>query len=189
MKTSEPTPCADIQNQIEACIDGDLSGEHLAAIDRHISACPACSREMALARRVRTALNALPVPDAPAGVAGRVFAQIRAERHETLQPWLFWQRKSWLRPAWRPLGAVAAAILLIWMGARMAQTPERIGTVSNSAGDISAEELALAEDQAKWALGYISQVSRRTGLTVRDDIIGGRVAGALQQSAGKTVRP
>jgi len=71
----------------------------------------------------------------------------------------------------------------------MVQTPEHIGTASDPEAEISLEELALAEAQTKWALGYISQVSRRTGLTVRDDIIGGRVAGALQQNVEKTVRP
>ncbi|MBM3264697.1 MAG: zf-HC2 domain-containing protein [candidate division Zixibacteria bacterium] len=188
MKTSKRIPCADVRNQIETYIDGDLAEESIAVIDRHVSGCGACRREMALARRVHTALHALPPLDAPADVAERVFAQIRMERHETLRSWLFWEKKSWLAPAWCALG-VAAAILLIWMGVRMVQTPEHIGTASDPEAEISLEELALAEAQTKWALGYISQVSRRTGLTVRDDIIGGRVAGALQQNVEKTVRP
>ena len=47
---------------------------------------------------------------------------------------------------------------------------------------VSAEELALAEIQAKWTIAYISNVGRRTGLAIRDDIIGEKLVGTLYKS-------
>ena len=57
-------PCA-LTDQLDAYLDGDLAPAETRAFEAHAGACPACTAELALARRLQGALRALPAEPCP----------------------------------------------------------------------------------------------------------------------------
>jgi hypothetical protein len=58
-------------------VDGVLGPDQRASVEAHLSSCPACRQEVAMATEARRALAALPEVPAPAGVTLRVRRQAR----------------------------------------------------------------------------------------------------------------
>lgn len=175
MNEPENVSCDWVQDRIEAAVDGELQGTVLQAFSRHVDKCPVCAGELALAQRIQTSLHRLPIPPVPPRVASVVFERIEAGRLS--------KRRKLARVGY-PAVLAAAAVILALVGIRLWDKTERHPTVSVTppASGINAEELKLAENQARLAFAYISGVSHQTGLTVRDDIIGKRVAGSVEKS-------
>jgi anti-sigma-K factor RskA len=104
----------------------------------------------------------------------RVRGELRARRRQRLREWL----DSWRAPLWRPV-AVAALVVVLAVG----------GTVTYQRGEpeVSPAELARAERQVKWTLAYLSQMGRRTGDRVRDDVLRERVVAPIQRSVNRAM--
>src|SRR5947209_3526521 len=92
--------CEEVRQQLNAYVDSELTGERLASMDSHLSACAACSADLsarsAMKRRLHDAVAAQPGNPA-------LEARIRAAlREETAPRWWF---------DWKPQFVAAAAVL------------------------------------------------------------------------------
>ena len=159
------TNCTSIQDRVDLYLDGELGAIERAAFESHTIGCPACSAELALARRVNVGLDALTLETCPPSVTAAVFAHAKANPHHARRPW--W----WL--TWRPvLAGAVAAILLIFTG--------YIGQNGKLATpQYSRAELEQAREQAKWTLVFINQLSRKTAADLKHDVLNPHVSQKL----------
>jgi anti-sigma factor (TIGR02949 family) len=161
--------CENATQWIEPYLDGDLpvsEADHLAS---HLEICPACTRELRLARQVQQGLRAMPQLTCPAAVSSEV--QQRIDEPRRLRLWTSGPALP-LR-GWRPAGALAVAAMLLIAALTVFDSAET---------DPSAREVALAERQVRWTLAYLGQVGQRTGITVRDGVIRDRVVAPLEKN-------
>ncbi len=101
--------CHDATTRFSELRDGQLSGEELAGLERHITICPTCRQEWAHFQEVVEALHGLRPVEPSHGFAGRVRAQIEAPPwYRRLARRLFvpWQIKL-------PIEVAALAILAV----------------------------------------------------------------------------
>ncbi len=157
--------CATVIEALEAHLDGDLEGAQRAAIEAHLERCPGCAAEHQLAAEVRSGLRALPELDAPRAVVERVFKEtVRRQTDGSRRPWRR-RRRPVVRPAWAALAAAALAAVVVGSGLWLTSTPSENDATADAAA------VARATEEARYALAYVAQVSRRTGLKLRQDLL------------------
>ena len=171
--------CAWARERIELYIDNDLGQSALSAFESHVDECKACRQEMQMAKSVVEELRALPGFECPDEVVDRVFDRVEAEG-EGQRNGKGWRRFiEWIAPSrfGVPRAAVAGAfVLLIAISSLVAVR------VSQREVQPTPEEIAEAEATLKWTFAYVNEVSRRTSVTVRDDVIGERVIGSMRKA-------
>ena len=140
--------CEEVLDVLEAYVDGDLPTAEEIRVRAHLGSCSSCTAELALAQAIQRELRALPVPDCPPEVLRKVAPFTRPERR-TARPFR---------------SALAAAMLAAAVGTSVFFLPP----FRNQEPD--PEEVARATEEARYALAYIGQVSRRAGLTLRDHL-------------------
>ncbi len=98
--------CCQAKSIISSYIDNLLSPGEKALMDRHLSACADCSRELALQGRLSGVLRAIGAEEAqaPPELCGMVMSKLRNERRTLIR---------FVPPAWRRTVAAAAAVLLL----------------------------------------------------------------------------
>ncbi|NIO67475.1 MAG: hypothetical protein GTN71_00040 [Anaerolineae bacterium] len=69
--------CFDVQVELETYVDGELSPERTALLERHLAGCEGCRAELARVRAVVAALETWPLVAEPAQLTARVMAQVR----------------------------------------------------------------------------------------------------------------
>lgn len=138
--------CEEVQDVLEAYVDGDLSTAEEARVRAHLGSCPSCATELALAEAIQRELRSLPIPDCPPEVLRKVVP--------------FTRRRNA-----RPLRSVLAAAML---AAAVGASVFFLGPFRQEEPD--PQEVARATEEARYALAYIGQVSRRAGLTLRDHL-------------------
>ena len=69
--------CFDVQVELEAYVDGELSPERTALLERHIAGCEGCRAELARLQAVVVALESWPLVAEPAQLTARLIAQVR----------------------------------------------------------------------------------------------------------------
>ena len=183
--------CDDVLDRLELYLDTldgtegaeeglpGLSAEEKAGVELHVTRCPACAQELSRARRVRDGLRALPeVPYAPKPPAERE-APERAD--PGLGPWLRWA-----------VPLAAAAVLVMAMLIASPDRPPEPATEGataiaaedpppDAAPDISPEELARAELEARYALARLAEATRRARREIRDDVLTRHVVAPVQR--------
>ena len=171
-RSTEPTLCEDVREQLDAYLDAldgsDGAGEGLPslpagrreAIADHLGRCPSCARDLAVASRVRGELRALPEPELPAEWTPPPRAGTPRPRRLELPGRPGWPRVPRL-PAALLAAAAALALLLVLPLLRPAPGPA-------PGPAFSAEEVARAERQARWAVARMARISARAGLELRD---------------------
>lgn len=191
-----PAACRAVRELLEPYLDGELPDGEAARVRHHLegspsdataaSGCSECQRELRRAERLRAELRSLPLEPCPDEVVERVLAIARSEPRPTaaLSRW----RPAAAAAHWVRLGALAAAAAaLLWLGVRAVSEPEP-RPESVQADLYSAEELARAEEELRLALSYVAAISRRSALTLRDDVLVGEVlepsADALERAFG-----
>lgn len=166
----EDRTCEPVIVELERFVDGDLPPEETAAVARHLESCAGCRAEARLAEEIRDELRALPRLDAPSHLVETVKVTARREDAARTRRW------SVLRPS--PVWALAAALLLaavltpLWMGpssTEVLNTEVAGGPIGSPPVDPAEVEKATAE--VRVALAYVGQVTRRTGLEIRDGLI------------------
>lgn len=156
MTRFEELRCEEVLDLLEPWLDGDLPPDEEARVRVHLDSCPSCTAELALARAIQSELRSLPLPDCPPEVLERV----RRARGGEVIPFGQPERRTS-----RPFrAALAAAMLAAAVGASVFFLPP----FRNEEPD--SEEVARAAEEARYALAYIGQVSRRAGLTLRDHL-------------------
>ncbi len=94
--------CAECQELIQQHLDG-LEPANPADLELHLRSCPSCRAEYVATNTLRSGLRLLTPPAPPAGLAGRITAQLQGEQRSRL----LWRRRA------RVVLAVAAAVLLL----------------------------------------------------------------------------
>lgn len=134
--------CEETLDLISAALDGPLSDGDQAALDEHLSRCPACSALFEELRALRSAVSELEDVPAPAGFAGRVMDAIAAgpaqERPDSVIP--FPAKKK--RVPWKGWAATAAVVAVVALGAVV--LPGRLGAGGSTASTADCAEPAAA---------------------------------------------
>lgn len=165
-RRSEAPTCIRVEGLLEAYVDGELRGGERSHVKEHLHGCEACRRQHALAVALQTELRALPEMDAPRAVIDGVLERARGEHAERRRVW--W--RSWRSvPSWAPLAAAGVALAV---ALPLIRPPDSVDPTVARADPAAVQ---LAAEQARLALGYVSRASRRTGLEIRDGVIGQRL--------------
>ena len=69
--------CFNVQMELEAYVDGELSPERTALLERHLAGCNDCRAELVHLQAVVAALEAWPIVVEPTQLTTRVMAQVR----------------------------------------------------------------------------------------------------------------
>lgn len=153
-----------------------LADDERAAVEAHVTRCPACARELSRARWIRDGLRTLPeVPYAP-----KAPVEPEAPARILPGPWLRWA-----------VPVAAAAVLVV---AVLVAHPERSGDPAppttatiektapeDAAPEISPEELARAELEARYALARLAEATRRARREIREDVLARHVVAPVQR--------
>ena len=159
----ETMSCDEARELLEPWLDGDLPAGQAARVRVHIDRCAGCAAELDLAARIQSELRSLPQHDCPPEVLQRVFNTGRGGRGEVVpfEP----RRRARPGAAQGFRIAVAAALLAAIVGGVSFLIPER------PPASPSPDEVAQATREARLALAYVGQVTRRAGLDLRDDVL------------------
>ena len=68
--------CLDVTGDLQAYVDGELSAERVAPLERHLADCDGCQAELTRLRAVVTALETWPVVAEPVDLTARVMARV-----------------------------------------------------------------------------------------------------------------
>jgi anti-sigma factor RsiW len=172
----ETDRCADIQQDLEAYLDGGLSTIRVHEIEGHLSDCQACLTQMHLAKEIQNELRALPELDAPAPVIQSIYDQtVRAEEPgRSLTGWL----GRWSQPVWATL---AAASLVLVLGLALLNR----GTSAPDQPDQAT--IAQATAEARFALAQVGFATRKAGLAVRDKALRDQIVLPTQRSLAESL--
>jgi anti-sigma factor (TIGR02949 family) len=171
--------CADVLDDLEAFLDGDLEPAEAARIQEHLEGCPTCAAELALAERIQRELRSLPLLDCPPEVLERVqqaggkvlpFAPPAGPAPSA--------RRSSLRP--RLIAAAALVVLTLGGGLVFLRFQEQ-------GQQPSAAEIARAEREARFALAYFGKVSRRASLDLREEVIEKRLLAPVTRNVARSL--
>lgn len=173
--------CSHFASRLEAFVDGELEASETERWERHLVSCESCRDRLELTRSVKRELGSLPAFDAPEHVLEAV---LRAARDETARADAGAATDRASRVGWwaalRPLPVAAAVATLLaaalWLVPRGVEEADPRSAAVSPATEAVVVERAAAE--ARWALAYVSTVSRRTGERIRDDLIGRRWIGS-----------
>jgi anti-sigma factor (TIGR02949 family) len=150
---SDNTPghdCDWCDERLEPWLDGDLPADEASALEGHVAECRHCTRQISLARRIRSELRDLEQPACPEGVASALAGHTRPRRLR-------------LAPALAAgLMAGAVGLGIVW---QMTGTTETVEPPSRV-------ELAEARADLGVALGYISAAGRVAGRDVGNVLAG-----------------
>jgi hypothetical protein len=196
--------CREWESLLAEYVDGALSPEDRARVERHLAGCPTCAAEVAAVQRLAPVLRSLPEAQPPAGLADAVFAVTT-------------RRRGWLRRLLprrlAPLSAAAAvlvvvvALVTVYRNSEMA---DRLPALDKGRIEVSAEmppsasqpvagptpkEEAAAEDTRGPAVGALAltppvkaKLDEHLGPTPARGIGGaGRAGGQAGQSALDTM--
>jgi len=162
---------------VEAFVDDALSSDEKERFEALLAA-GIGEADVELARRIRDGLHALPRPALRPEISRFVLEQARAEVRASRRGWLrqFVEREwaSLLRPALTMAVLLVAVVLAVLIGRPPVHPQEAI-----SQADV---ERALAE--ARWALAYVSHVSRETGSSVRNEVLEAHVVRPVRHALG-----
>lgn len=185
--------CGRVREWIDPFLDDELARPQEEALEAHLGECPECRSELAMARRLREAMReGLPLLSCPPEVTAEVFRVAREEAGETgaaprasgrrPSPGLGERLAAWLGGGGmlRPALLTAAVVLLILAAPLLYRSvvppaTDRAGAPTTVADDTleppySAEEVEVAEEQARLVLALVASVGRDAGRAVREEV-------------------
>lgn len=171
----------DMDELLEAFLDGDLSPMEMRRVARQVERDPDLARRLEAARRVREGLRSLPRRACPERVAQQAVAY--AADHAT-NPWRqLLQRLSEMLTPPRLVqagGALAAALVLLLAtgigydslspDAPTTASPKAPLVVESAGTSPSPQEVAAAERDVKLALAYLGKLGRTASGSVRSSL-------------------
>ena len=183
----ETMSCEDLLESLEEYLDAELAPAATAAFQDHLAGCPACAAEHRLAMAVRRELRALPELDTPSSVLVKVQHDLA---HDLTRK--RFQKPRHRPPATRHWMSLAAAVLAaaviatgMWLEPRFREAPSTQDLATTDATE--AAEIARATEEARFALAYMNQITKRASLKLRDDVLIERVAAPTVRSLTRTL--
>lgn len=173
-------PHRDLDELLEAFLDGDLSPMEQRRIARQAEQSPDVARRLAAARRIRDGLRALPRQSCPRTVEAQALAYAEARATSLPHRLRGHLTRLWTAPRLlQAVGAAAALVLILTVGlqndglhrapAELEPDPGRTAVASEGldAQGLSPEDVAAAERDVKLALAYLGKLGRTAGGSVR----------------------
>jgi len=151
--------CAECEEIVEAYLDGELAGAENTGFESHLARCATCAAELALARRVREELRALPEVACPPAVSRA--ALDHAAAHPPLGERL--RRFRSRRRVWQPAVAMVLAAALGVAYYRLAGPPPPPPAYSSA-------EIAQAETELKLAFAYLGEIGDKAGDSIGTEV-------------------
>ncbi|HEX9735893.1 MAG TPA: zf-HC2 domain-containing protein [Thermoanaerobaculia bacterium] len=151
--------CAEYEALVEAYVDGELAAAESAGLESHLARCAPCAAELALARRVRDELRALPQVACPpaASRAALDYAAAHPPLGERLR------RFRSRRLVWQPAVAMVLAAALGVAYYRLAGPPPPPPAYSSA-------EIAQAEAELKLAFAYLGEIGDKASDTIGTEV-------------------
>jgi len=172
--------CTSVQESFEPYLDGELSLDEAAVLESHFEVCTRCRHELSVARDVLDGLHGLPPLECPDRVTDEVFERIHASvageppvRRETVTGFL----RRILTVGRIPRAAFAGALIVLVVLSALV-----VGRINKPTEQITAAEIEEAEAAVKWTFAYVSEVGRRSGLAVRDEVFEAGVMQPMQRA-------
>jgi hypothetical protein len=155
MKHPDDQP--DWQEQINAMLDGELTGQQLEQLKTAAKSDAELAAAIISAYQLQQALGAIPQERAPASLRSKLADIPRLKQQSSKQPWF---RTAWLQPRWAMALAAVPLVLIAVSQMRPAEP--------------SPEEIARAQQELFIALTYLGKVGRKTrmeiGTTVNQEV-------------------
>jgi anti-sigma factor RsiW len=176
VKWSDPNPSPDWAGApLEAYLDGELSSEEAALLERLLTEDEALQAELDLARSIQAALRGLPAAACPPHVAPAVIAETRATwRRQRVA-----QLAAWWAGLWQPAVAMSILVALVVLAALLGRPAPGPPPAAQAA------ELEQAMEDVKWTLAFLSEVGRQTGSAVRHDVLQPHVVLPVQEALSR----
>lgn len=106
--------CNVAKAKLSALVDGELDGNGMIAVRRHLDSCPSCQREYRELRMVKTLMGELPLVEPPFGLENRLIAALDRPKTRTFPLLRLWVPAT---------AAVAAAVLTFAWLANVQEQP------------------------------------------------------------------
>jgi anti-sigma factor RsiW len=177
--------CTSAQESIESYLDDVLSPDETAILEGHFEICARCQHELSIARRVLDGLHGLAPLDCPDHVTNEVFERIHANitekppvRRGVVEGFLerLRTKSRLLQPA-----LASALIVLVVLSVFV------VGKLNKPTEEITAAQIEEAEAVVKWTFAYVSDVGRRSGLAVRDEVFEAGVIQPMQRAVRSAI--
>jgi anti-sigma factor RsiW len=185
----DPASCALVDEQLDAYLDGELSELDRARVERHVARCAACAETLAAFELLRDDLRAAhPREVCPPRVSAAVLEL--AERESARTPPRAVAPRRWANvfaglvptPAWRPVLVAAAAALVL--AVPLWRTLRGPGPANEAGTELTAAELAQAEQEARLVLALVASVGENAGARVREEILTNRIVEPTRRAFG-----
>jgi anti-sigma factor RsiW len=177
--------CTSVQESIEPYLDGELQVDEAAVLESHFGVCTRCRHELSVARDVLDGLHGLPSLECPDRVTDDVFERVHAcaagdtpVHRETVAGFL----KRILTVGRIPRPAFASALIVLVVLSALV-----VVRINKPTEQITAAEIEEAEAAVKWTFAYVSEVGRRSGLAVRDEVFDAGVMQPMQRAVRSTM--
>jgi anti-sigma factor RsiW len=154
---AESGRCAEVLEQLDAFIDGDLDEAVAKAVKTHVDQCKSCRKELQLAEIVVAELHALPEFDVPKKVLQAVDSVIRPTPVQRVGAFL-----GGFAPRRVPVFAVAAAVAVMVLFVSQWDRPTE--------PQFTDREVARAVAETRLALAYVGSVAQRAELRVKERV-------------------
>jgi predicted anti-sigma-YlaC factor YlaD len=130
--------CREVQEQLSAWLDGELTAASGAMLTAHVEKCEACRQAWRRLQALDAALGELAAP-VPSGLAEKVLARVRPPR-----------RRQW----WQSVALAACLVLGIALGSTLAQSFMGAAAPPSGAGSQEAS-LDVFHDFPQGSLGTV----------------------------------
>lgn len=172
----ETQRCADVQHDLEAYLDGELSTRRVHQVEAHLSDCQACLAQVHLAKEIHNTLRALPEFDAPAPVIQSIYDQtVRASESKASVSGLLGR---WSRPVWATLAAASLALVLgLALLSPRTMVPDQPDAVA----------IAQAAAEARFALAQVGLATRKAGVAVQHKALRDQIVAPTQRSLAEAL--
>jgi anti-sigma factor RsiW len=161
--------CAEVDDNLEAYVEGDLGPEPGRRLESHVAGCPGCREKLGVAREIASGLRSLPARKCPGEIEQRVFEKIESEKkgwESRLTNLLDLVRFPISLKAAAGLATTLLILLALWVYPPWSW-------IRNGSPQYTEEEVARAKKAITIAFGYVDHASELAReILVKEDIPG-----------------
>lgn len=186
--------CCDVEERIEAWLDGELAPQESGSLARHLAECPACAASVAWAEAVRDGLRRLPRFEAPPALLAEIKAVARTAGSADGGKAVRGRRGRRIERPAAALGLLAATLALALglayrVGPSAPHGERRVARVERPAQPATAAEVERAEREVRLALALVGRYTRRAGAEVQRKLADAAVGGTTLRGLERALVP